>query len=268
MSNHSKTPGRADISSDPMETLNLIVPTSWAELSQKQLREVFVLMVRYNSESEGWMKVALRCALRWNDIRIVSPYGSNFMIMADGKEDIIEAAQMVCGCDAMSWLKDIPETPVRLDRIDGAEAMAADPTYDLSFEQWLACDNLYQGYQFTQDPDLLRSMAVILYRKEDIQLRPSEEISIFYWWASVKQMVSGMFPNFFQPAPVGNQDIPDVDTVRRSVDAQIRALTKGDISKEEQILSMPAIRAITELDAQAKEYHDLNKKYPSSMHNA
>ncbi len=108
-------------------------------------------------------------------------------------------------------------------------------------------------------------MAGILYRKEDIQLLPSEEISIFYWWASVKQMVSSMFPHFFQPAPVADQDIPDAETVRRSVDAQIRALTKGDITKEEQILSMPAIRALTELDAQAKEYQDLNKKYPSKQ---
>ncbi len=269
MSNPSKTPERVDIFSDTMDTLNITVPTSWAELTQKQLNDVFVLMVRYSLYPDAWMKVATRCFLRWNCIRIVSPYGRNFLIMADGKEQIVDSAQVADVCRTMEWLKDIPETPVRLDHIDGAEAMAADPTYDLTFEQWLACDNLYQGYQFTQDPDLLRSMAAILYRKEDIKLQPSEEISIFYWWASVKQMVSAMFPNFFQPAPVGNQDIPDSDTVRRMVDAQIRALTKGDISKEDQILSMPAIRAITELDAQAKEYHDLNKKYPSSaMHNA
>lgn len=167
-------------------------------------------------------------------------------------------------CSSMEWLRDIPEYPVRLDRIDGADAMAPDPTYDLTLEQWLACDNLYQGYQFTQDHALLRSMAAILYRKDDICLTPAEEISIFYWWASVKQLVSSMFPHYFQPAPVAGQDIPDADTVRRSVDAQIRALTKGDITKEDQILSMPAIRALTELDAQAKDYQDLNKKYPQS----
>lgn len=248
-----------------METINLNLPTSWAELTQEQLRSIYVQIVHYGGTPESWVNVAASFIFRWCGLDVISPYGRNWLIRKDGKEFVMDASEFTSACMSMKFLKEIPETPVRLDHIDGAEAMAADPTYDLTFEQWLACDNLYQGYQFTQDPDLLRSMASILYRKEDIQLRPSEEISIFYWWASVKQMVSGMFPNFFQPAPVGNQDIPDSDTVRRMMDAQIRALTKGDISKEDQILSMPAIRAITELDAQAKEYHDLNKKYPSNQ---
>ncbi len=46
------------------------------------------------------------------------------------------------------------------------------------------------------------------------------------------------------------------------MDAQIRALTKGDITKEEHILSLPAHRALTELDALAREYDELNRKYP------
>ena len=42
------------------------------------------------------------------------------------------------------------------------------------------------------------------------------------------------------------------------MDAQIRALTKGDITKEKEILSLDTWRALTELNAQAKEYKQLN----------
>lgn len=246
-----------------MDSINLTVPTSWSQLTQPRLRQVFILMVRYGNTPDAWVKVAVNCIFSWNGIRVVTPYGRNWKIRVEDIEHIMDPREMTHVCRAMEWLKDIPAEPVRLDYIDGASAMPPDPTYDLTLEQWLACDNYYQGYQYTQDPALLRSIAAILYRKEDICPTPAEGISIFYWWSSVKQMVSAMFPSFFKPAPVNSNDIPDADTVRRSVDAQIRALTKGDISKEDRILSMPAIRALTELDAQAREYEELNRKYPS-----
>ena len=41
---------------------------------------------------------------------------------------------------------------------------------------------------------------------------------------------------------------------------QIRALTKGDISKEAEVLRMDVHRALVELDAQAREYEELKKE--------
>jgi hypothetical protein len=43
--------------------------------------------------------------------------------------------------------------------------------------------------------------------------------------------------------------------------AQIRALTKGDITKESTVLKMDTWRALTELDALAREYDEFNRKY-------
>ena len=246
-----------------MTTINLKVPSSWGELTQEQLRQVYLLMVRHGSDPAAWIKVAANAVYRWNGIKIVSPYGRNFLIRVDTREYVMATTEYSDVCRSLAWLREIPSEPVRLEHIDGYLAMPADPTYDLTFEQWLSVENLYQGYHYTQDNDLLRQIAGVLYRREDITITPSEEISVFYWWSSVKRMVSAMFPSFFRPAPVGSSDTPDFDTVRRSVDSQIRALTKGDISKEEKIMAMPAIRALTELDAQAREYEEMNRKYPS-----
>jgi hypothetical protein len=43
----------------------------------------------------------------------------------------------------------------------------------------------------------------------------------------------------------------------------IRALTKGDITKEKEILAMDTHRALVELSAQAEEYEQLKKQHPN-----
>ena len=49
-----------------------------------------------------------------------------------------------------------------------------------------------------------------------------------------------------------------------SMNAQIRALTGGDITKEETIRKANVWRALTELDAKAREAEELNKKLKKS----
>jgi hypothetical protein len=44
------------------------------------------------------------------------------------------------------------------------------------------------------------------------------------------------------------------------MDAQIRALTKGDVTKEQEILAIDTWRALTELNAQAKDYQELKRQ--------
>jgi uncharacterized protein YbjQ (UPF0145 family) len=44
------------------------------------------------------------------------------------------------------------------------------------------------------------------------------------------------------------------------MNAQIRALTGGDITKDEAVLSMDTWRALTELDAKAKEVEDIKRQ--------
>ena len=51
--------------------------------------------------------------------------------------------------------------------------------------------------------------------------------------------------------------------LKDAVNAQIRALTKGDVTKEKEVLAIDTWRALTELDALAKEYDEFSQKYPS-----
>lgn len=258
-------------------TLNLQSPTSWGELTQDQLTYLLKAIAVVNRDTIGHSfrskedysaqvaaQVAIRCLLHWNNVRVITPYADVWLLDHEGIEYLVSPGDLAAATSMLSWMSKLPEVPVRLDHIDGAAAVSADIEEDLSFDDYLACEALWQVWQTTQADSLLRDMAAILYRKEDIVLKDFEYLSIFYWWAGLKNMLSGRYPNFFQVSPVESA-IPHVDelTLRRSMDSQIRALTKGDITKEKTILSLPAIRALTELDALAREYEELNRKYPT-----
>ena len=97
--------------------------------------------------------------------------------------------------------------------------------------------------------------------------KPYERISIFYWFAALKDAFSRKYSDFFQPiadaATDGNLLGSSAPSVEDAMNAQIRALTKGDVTKEAEVLALDTHRALTELNAQAREYRELNSKLNS-----
>lgn len=258
-----------------MEPLNLTAPTSWEELSQEQLDYLLRTIAKVNRvninrpfrsledfSAQTSAQVAVYCLFKWNEVKIVTPYADSWLVAHGGREYLIRASDLAAATAVLAWVAELPSSPVRLDRINGAEAVDAELDDSFSFDDWLTCEALWQGYQVLKSDNLLQQMAEVLYRKPGIKLEEHEILSIFYWWAGLKASCNHLYPNFFQSADPGTAVEPDRDMLRRNMDAQIRALTKGDITKEALILAMPAHRALTELDALAKEYDELNRKYP------
>lgn len=258
-------------------TVNVSVPTSWAELSQEQLRFLLCAMVAVNfsNKNVGYRsqedyalqtsaQVQTLCFFKWSGLTVICPYDKGYLVKSGDKEFMISAETVAAALTHLSWTKEVPHEPVRLEIVDGATAIPADISSGLSFDSWLACETLWQRYQIKPDDALLRQMAEILYNKENIKMNAAETLGIFYWWAGVKNLVSALFPNFFKKVGGDSEsEPPGYDEMRRNIDAQIRALTKGDITKERDILALEAMRALTELDAQAREYDEIRKKYPA-----
>lgn len=258
-----------------MEPLRLTAPTSWEELSLEQLCFLMRTIARVNRANadrrfasaddfaaQTTAQVAVYCLFRWNGITVVSPYADGWLVSVAGRECLVSAGDVAAATSVLSWVGGLPASPVRLERIDGAEAVDAGLDDKFTFDDWLTCEALWQGYQISKSDDALRQMAEILYRKPGIRLKEHETLSIFYWWAGVKAYCNSLYPSFFQPAS-GPAVEPTRDMLRRNMDVQIRALTKGDITKEDTVLAMPAHRALTELDALAREYDELKRKYPT-----
>ena len=100
-------------------------------------------------------------------------------------------------------------------------------------------------------------MAKIMYQSRHIRhLSKIEETNVFYWFTSIKRYFASMFTHFFQQVE-DDSLAPKAVTLaylQNNMNTQIRALTGGDITKEKEVLEMDCWRALTELNAKAKDY--------------
>lgn len=239
--------------------LNLQVPQSWSELTQEQLHYACFLLSSGHYEAD---QVKALTIIRWSKLqpKAFTPEGLQ-VSTEQGQQCVIRSEQLAGFLPLMDWLLAVPERPVRLEKVQGCEAFAAD-LQGLPFEQYLALENLYQGYIHTKNFLLLDEMTPMLYGKK-LHLTATEAYNVFLWFASVKRMFAIRFPHFFVPSPVSGDEVDGAtfDKLYRAMNLQIRALTKGDITKEKEILAMDTHRALVELNAQAEEYEDLKKQY-------
>ena len=238
------------------QTLNISIPKSWQELPDKELRFVFRLL----QGNYSLPQVKTLCLLRWGQLRVVHREGAVFIMRHQKKNYPITATQIMESTEALAWLGDFPEYPVRLSRIGIYRPVRAD-FQNVSFGDFLALDNLYQGYLQTQRPQLLHDMALVMYQTKHIHLSKVEQANIFYWFTSLKRWFANMFSHFFKMAESGENGstMLSFKELQQNMNTQIRALTGGDITKEHEVLAMDCWRALTELEAKAIDYEDMKK---------
>lgn len=242
-----------------METIsiNFQIPASWSELSDKQLRSVYQLIADDMTSDE----LKTLCLLNWSSTKVVGRQDSGSYLLKKGKV-LFEVTPLTIAelLPHLAWLGAMPTMPTRPVKLKHRPAIAADFS-EVPFETYIVVDNLYQGYLSTQSDDLLDELASVLYPTIKLPLAPWERIAVFYWVASLKDFFSRKFPDFLQhinSATDGNLLGSYAPSVEEAMNAQIRALTKGDATKEAEVLALDTWRALTELNAQAKEYKQLN----------
>ena len=246
------------------KSIDLILPKKWEDLSDKQLRYVFALL------SQGFTATEVKsyCLCRWAGLKILHRYGNVWACKHDGLQFVLAAEQVERATHALDWLDTLPTLPVRLAKIGSHRAVDAQ-FQGVPFETFIVCDNLYQGYLATKQDNLLDELAAHLYGTSRIKPTAAERVSVFYWFVSLKTFFAKVFKHFFQPvAGASGADGNMIEhggsqyeMLQNAVNAQIRALTKGDITKESEVLSLDTWRALTELDAQAREYAEISAKF-------
>lgn len=237
--------------------IDFIVPDGWLSLSDRQLCYVFSLLASEFSADE----IKMLCLLRWSGTEVIGRLDSGAFLLKKGK--VIFEVRPIAFAELLPhlhWLDSLPVFPVRMSKIHRRKALPADFA-GVSFETFIICDNLYQGYLSTRNDELLDELGAVLYGKH-LKFSAPERICFFYWFASLKDMFSRRFSDFFQPmdAAGGNLLGSQAMSVEEAMNAQIRALTKGDVTKEIEVLALDTLRALTELNAQAREYKELNAK--------
>lgn len=243
--------------------VSMSLPKSWEELSDQQLYDVFGLM----SHSLSANQIKTICIFRWAKLKVLYELDNGFFACRLNKRNVdLQDNQIAYAVTVLDFLDEIPKNPVRIAKIQKRFNARPARITGTTLREYLYVDNLYQGYLHTQKMDLLTQMIEILYDTQKLVPNIAEKISTFYWWTSLKALLTHEFPHFFAPMDnLSSENMlaqPDLHKqLTDAMNAQIRALTQGDVTKEEQVLNTECWRAFAELDAIADEQQKMKAKY-------
>ncbi len=236
-------------------TLNFKFPKRWADLTQKQLKAVFIFLSVYKDNP---YVALLRVTLYFANMVIVKADNGHARCRIVSDNGIIDctlsAEDITALTEALSWIRLPGAVPVLLDEV-GKGAAIDKLLRGIPFSAYIQLDNLFQGYLMSHNTDAVASMADIIYPdRKRVQLKGFEVYAITLWYTQLKEMFVAEFPNFFRRT--GNLTS---QSVLNAMNAQIRALTGGDVTKEQDVLAIDTWRALTELDAKAQEAEEFKK---------
>lgn len=235
-------------------TLDFKFPKSWQELNQRQLKAVLVFLTAYDS-----VTALLRITLYFANMVIVKTEGGyakcRIQTSVGAINCTLSSEDIAALTEAMRWVLTPGSVPVLLDEYDGHHAVDR-LLHDVSFETYLCLDNLYQGFLMSKNEEAIVAMARIVYngKKKIKEYKPYIRFGIIQWYTQLKTHFSMQFSNFFKRTEGGS-----AQSVVEAMNAQIRALTGGDVTKEKEIFAIDTWRALTELNAKAREAEEFKK---------
>ena len=240
------------------------LPESWGELSQRELAMVFRTLSRNPEPSQARLAVLLHLTGMEISYRETSSWRCKVRAVSEGRDTtvsfLIDRETMAWMIEQLDWLSSPGFVPVRLHELMDKHwhrysALRAD-LHGVPFSTYLMAENCYQGVLMSRTDAAMQQLAGVLYPGLTRKPEEWEQLMVLQWWAQVKGMFGDLFPHFFKPGGADDGDTPDM---RAIMDNQIRALTGGDVTKEKEVLAMDTWRALTELDAKAKEAEDFKK---------
>lgn len=240
------------------DSLNLKVPTSWRELTDKQLLYYAFLSATYAPELAKAFFL-----LRLLQIQPRAAIGADrYLCRYKGRDVIISTLELAYSINQLRFLDD--QMAVRPATMRGFKAVNAMLQDDFTFFDYLRTETFFQLYIKTQKEQYVERMAHFLYRNsagnytEFEHLTVTEQAVILLWWIGAKNELAKAFPKYFKPAPAASADTSQYDLMEAN-DAQIRALTGGDVTKEKEVLAMQCWRCFAELNAKAREAEEIKK---------
>lgn len=237
------------------------VPTKWIELSQNDLRYVIRLLWIYGDTPDWQNRVRVAAFLHFAGIEVYHRTDAGWLCRK-GKQTFNLNPELLPELVApLDFLCHSEEMDVRIEEAAGHKAYDFELT-ELPFGLYLQLENYYQGFLQTRAMDALQKIAEILYQcqGESPEFKEEELFGAFLWYGAVKMLLSRFHPNFLKKSEE-SADITQ-ESMREGMLAQIRLLTKGDVTKQRYILEeTDTWMALDELDALARDADEIKKKY-------
>ena len=264
------------IHKDGTQEFNFEAPSSWAELSEDQLRYVLSVMSIHHD------RIVIKCYLlaRFCGLTVhkYTRTGWKCSVKCDESGEngdsktgkVRERVLYISAAEILSLLKKFDFidkfTDFRpLQRASDVLLTAVDSMlHDVSFYDYLNIEKNYQLFMLNQEDKFLSKMAHLMYRTADgsadetAHFEPYELLGVFMWFSSVKEYFAANFTHFFKPAREGGE-LRRVD-ILPAMQAQIRALTDGDVTKQQAVYNTDCWAALTELDNKAREAEEFKER--------
>ena len=178
---------------------NLSLPTDWQSLSDSQLQYFFTQL----SDDLPMEEILTLCLFKWADLRVLcKTHDGSYLVKLRHKqkqEATLTIRQVQVATASLDFLRQFAPLPVRISKIRRATAIEAD-FQRVPFSTFISADNYYQGFLHTKDEALLNHLATLLYPMvKSRHLTTPLLLNTFYWFSSLKQYFSRLFPHFLQP---------------------------------------------------------------------
>ena len=262
METDTKTSRKTRRSSLLTERMVFKIPNGWQKLSQGQLRYIISLYNIYDGRADMMGMIATAALFHFMGCRVDSETKDGILCyrVSTGETFLLNPEFLPDMIATVEWVKRPNEMRCRLAVLHHCAAVSFD-LRDLMFGNYLVCENYYQAWMASHDWTKLSPMVDILYQVPEggkMVKTQFDYVATAMWWTAVKDYYGQLFPHFLRRTGEGESVTQDV--LREYTDAQIRLLTKGDVTKEEYILNHTStLRALTELDAQARENEELKR---------
>ena len=234
--NRTTPPSSSADTTTAASPFTLGLPTAWTALTDTQIAALCSLA------AQGLDPDTLRA--RFLTLHLLSPE----------QRVLFAPADLLPAADLLDWMDTPPDTPIRCAALHGRTALDAS-LHDVPFRTYLMADNCFQGWLATAAAAPLHDMARLLYPLPSEAPDPEDDDPLT---PGLKSLLARTFPHLLRPAPTTDAD--ESSDPAEAMNAQIRALTAGDITKEECVLAADTWRALTELDAKAREAQELNER--------
>ena len=242
------------------------MPKGWGELDQEQLRYVLRLLWLYNEHPDGQQRIQTAAFLHFCGTEVVRRTDQGWLCRERKSGDmfLLDPELLPSLLQSVEWIAETEKMTVCIEQ--AGEYKAVDfKLQELPFGSYLKAENNYQSYLQSRQESSLVKLARILYLVPDgddaARFDSEELLGAFLWFNAVKQLLGQRFPNFLKP--VGDKQEPITqESLIEAMRAQIRLLTKGDVTKQKYILEeTDTWTALAELDALAKEAEEIKHKY-------
>lgn len=182
-----------------IHTFNLSFPKDWQSLSDSQLQYFFTQL----SDDLPMEEILTLCLFKWADLSVLcKTHDGSYLVKRRHKqkqEATLTIRQVQVATASLDFLRQFAPLPVRISKIRRATAIEAD-FQRVPFSTFISADNYYQGFLHTKDEALLNHLATLLYPMvKSRHLTTPLLLNTFYWFSSLKQYFSRLFPHFLQP---------------------------------------------------------------------